>query len=148
MQASSVRCANTAGTGVTEVDYELDCHSDCRGCCVAWCVVGAAYLMSLPRHCLHHGCPALVRGDVRRCPTHASEGPIRPTTTARYGSGWAKTSARIIRRDGGWCRLQLPGCTHTATTADHIISKVNGGTDADTNLQAACRHCNSAKGSS
>lgn len=99
--------------------------------------------MSLPKPCLHHGCAATVRNG-SWCPVHA---PPQPTTAERgYGGSWARTSARIIQRDGGVCQLRLSGCTVRATTTDHVVPKLHGGSDEDGNLVAACRHCNSSKG--
>jgi 5-methylcytosine-specific restriction endonuclease McrA len=40
-----------------------------------------------------------------------------------------------------------PRCTHTATTVDHIVPRVDGGDMWDThNLRAACVACNSRGG--
>lgn len=98
----------------------------------------------LPRPCKHRDCPNLVRGKSSYCPVHASEDTYnRPSTTERgYGWKWRQISQRIIRRDGGVCQIGLPGCTGVADTADHIVPKVQGGSDDDANLRAACRHCN------
>lgn len=50
--------------------------------------------------------------------------------------GWRATVQRIIRRDGGICRLcGKPG----ADTADHIRPVAQGGGHGDANLQAAHR---------
>lgn len=94
----------------------------------------------LPRPCL--SCQRIIpRGSY--CEPCA---PVKPSATARgYGSQWQRTSARIIKRDGGVCQIQLPGCTYTATTTGHVVPKSHGGDD-DSNLRAACRHCNSSKG--
>lgn len=51
----------------------------------------------------------------------------------------------MLERDGYRCRLELPGCTTIATTADHLAPRDIAG-DGLTNLQAACRNCNLAKG--
>ncbi|MGH3793304.1 MAG: HNH endonuclease [Pseudonocardiaceae bacterium] len=37
------------------------------------------------------------------------------------------------------CRIGLPSCTITATEVDHIIP---GDNHDDSNLRAACHHCN------
>lgn len=83
-----------------------------------------------------------------RCPIAVARREQRRGTRDErgYGSEWQARSKRIIARDGGQCQLRLPGCTGIATTTDHVIAKVNGGTDDDYNLQGSCRSCNSSKG--
>lgn len=61
-------------------------------------------------------------------------------------TNWRATRKRILTRDNHTCQLRLDGCTGRATSADHIIPASNGGTDADSNLQACCWHCNRKKG--
>jgi 5-methylcytosine-specific restriction enzyme A len=97
------------------------------------------------RRCIE--CPQLTHRP--RCPACESRrNRERGSSTARgYGSAWQKLSALVIVRDGGLCTLQIPGvCTTYATTADHRIPKVLGGTDDLENLQGACRACNGSKG--
>lgn len=55
---------------------------------------------------------------------------------------WRTLRAYILRRDFGQCRIGAPGCTHEATHVDHIVPRHMGGTDEETNLRAACEHCN------
>ena len=50
---------------------------------------------------------------------------------------------RIFDRDGWTC--QTCG-TNRYLTVDHIIARVNGGTDDPANLQTLCMTCNSRKG--
>ena len=101
--------------------------------------------MTLKRPCLD--CGVLIPSGSRctRCRSRW-ETDHRGTTSQRgYGSTWQKTSKRIIARDKGECQPRLPVCTGTATTADHVVAKANGGTDDDENLVAACLRCNSSK---
>jgi 5-methylcytosine-specific restriction endonuclease McrA len=99
--------------------------------------------MSLPRSC---ACGSVHRPG-EPCPVaRASQDRKRGTSTQRYGAGWGTISRRILRRDGHVCQLRLPGCTGTATTVDHRIPRSQGGTATESNLVAACRHCNSSKG--
>ena len=49
---------------------------------------------------------------------------------------------QILNRDGGVCQVQAPGCTLHATHIDHIVPLQIGGTDEQSNLRAACAHCN------
>jgi 5-methylcytosine-specific restriction endonuclease McrA len=66
----------------------------------------------------------------------------KPTTTARgYGWRWQRLSSAVLRRDNYICHY----CGGRAATADHVIPKSRGGTDAWDNLVAACRSCNGSK---
>ena len=70
--------------------------------------------------------------------------PLRPYDRTSH---WRRVKAQVIARDGGVCRLRLPGCTIQATTADHIIPWLQGGGWYDlSNLRAACDHCNKVRG--
>lgn len=59
---------------------------------------------------------------------------------------WATTrrsvTDKILKRDANLCRY----CGETAGHIDHVIPKIQGGTDEINNLVAACQSCNSAKG--
>jgi hypothetical protein len=56
---------------------------------------------------------------------------------------WRDMVQRVIDRDGGLCQIRLPGCTATATSADHWpIPRGSGGPDDPSNLRACCTHCN------
>lgn len=88
----------------------------------------------------------------KRCPAHpaptARERKQQGLTGARGSTRqWRKLRAQVLERDRYLCQLQLPGCTTTATTADHKTPKSQGGRDTLDNLQAACAHCNGKKGS-
>lgn len=64
-----------------------------------------------------------------------------------YDHNWQAIRPVILERDGGVCRMALPGCTGTATTVDHIVPLFEGGRRLDpANLRAACKHCNSSDG--
>lgn len=52
---------------------------------------------------------------------------------------------RVLERDGYVCTLQLDGCTHHATEADHVRPNSAGGSHHDDNLAAVCRSCNAAR---
>lgn len=65
------------------------------------------------------------------------------TKRPALGRPWRRTVAYVIQRDGATCQLRYPGiCTHTATTADHILHRSRGGTDNPDNLRASCQPCN------
>lgn len=54
----------------------------------------------------------------------------------------------IIRRDGGFCLLALPGCQGEATTTDHRANRQMGGSrllNHPAVLIAACGICNGRK---
>lgn len=53
---------------------------------------------------------------------------------------------RILRRDGFCC--QSCGAQDRPLHVDHVIARINGGSDADENLQALCDKCNLQKGAS
>jgi 5-methylcytosine-specific restriction endonuclease McrA len=53
----------------------------------------------------------------------------------------------VLARDGGLCRLRLPGCTTYATTVDHLMPVSKGGDEYDVgNCVASCQSCNGRKG--
>jgi 5-methylcytosine-specific restriction endonuclease McrA len=82
--------------------------------------------------CAEPGCTAL--SPLPRCPAH----------TARNGSTrrWRKVRVQVLERDGHRCRY----CGASANTVDHVTPLIVGGSDHDTNLVAACDHCNKTKG--
>jgi 5-methylcytosine-specific restriction endonuclease McrA len=103
-------------------------------------------MTSIPRPCLD--CGALVAAGANRCRECAWEHEAkRGSTVERFGSGWARISGLVLKRDGYVCQVQLPGCTGEATTADHVTPRSQGGAATLDNLQASCRPCNSRKGS-
>jgi 5-methylcytosine-specific restriction endonuclease McrA len=64
-----------------------------------------------------------------------------PTTTSQ----WRRIRLLVLERDGGLCRVNLPGCTTQAEHVDHIVPWRLGGAVYDpANLRAACAWCNKA----
>jgi 5-methylcytosine-specific restriction protein A len=66
----------------------------------------------------------------------------RQNSAARgYGYAWRKLRQRILE--------QFPICVKCgltpSDTVDHVITKVRGGSDDESNLQALCRECHSRK---
>lgn len=60
---------------------------------------------------------------------------------------WKTVRRLVLVRDGFRCQIRGPGCQGWANQVDHIVEIQNGGAPFDlANLQAACRHCNVAKG--
>ena len=66
--------------------------------------------------------------------------------TFRWTPEWRALSAQV-RKEEPTCWLRLPGCTHTSTTADHIIPASQRPELAlvRANVHGACRKCNSAR---
>ena len=63
-------------------------------------------------------------------------------------TGWAKTRARIMKRDGGLCRCyecKQAGRFEIAHMIDHIDNRRGPGYDEDANLCAINRQCHERK---
>jgi len=68
--------------------------------------------------------------------------PWRPEdrgTGATYGTAWRRARKTQLERDSYRCQLQLPGCTHRATTVDHITQAAND--PAHRHLRSLCESC-------
>jgi 5-methylcytosine-specific restriction endonuclease McrA len=64
-------------------------------------------------------------------------------TLAKWGGRpSARLAVYILRRDGYRCAW----CGGTATTVDHVVPRIDGGTDDPSNCVAACERCNKSKG--
>lgn len=114
--------------------------------------------VSPKRPCRHPGCRALVSGSAY-CDQHAKPrfgtfgDASRGNRHARgYGTNWEKLRLVILRRDNGICqqclrdgRLTAVGDKPYSAFVDHIVPKVDGGTDDEGNLQTLCRKCHTAK---
>lgn len=83
-----------------------------------------------------------------RCPTcqsrHDQDHEQRRGTRQQrgYDNAWLRLSRLVLERDGHVCTY----CGGVADTADHVLPRYRGGGDDLGNLVAACRRCNSAKG--
>ena len=60
----------------------------------------------------------------------------------KYGYRYNQLRPAVLERDGYVC----PYCGRPADTVDHVIPVALGGTDTLDNLVAACKRCNSRKG--
>jgi hypothetical protein len=50
----------------------------------------------------------------------------------RYDSAaWRQLREQVFERDGGLCRLRLPGCEITAVEVDHVVDIAMGGAVLD-----------------
>lgn len=60
---------------------------------------------------------------------------------------WRLLRAKVLREEPT-CRIRGPGCTHTATTVDHIHPRSLRPDLAMNrrNLRGACAHCNYSRG--
>ena len=64
----------------------------------------------------------------------------------RGGRQWRKLRALILERDAHLCQpCRRRGILALADAVDHIRAIVNGGTDADDNLEAICNRCHASK---
>jgi len=101
--------------------------------------------------CAKPGCPALIRAG-RFCELHekqiaaAYEAQRGSAVERGYGATWRKVRAMYLK-EHPYC--EDPEGLHEelvkATDVDHVISKRNGGTDDEGNLQALCHSCHSRK---
>ncbi len=80
-------------------------------------------------------------GIAPRLDTSSAKIPPKTADAYYHTPAWRDLREQCLVRDGFVCQLALPGCTHTATIADHIISRNNGGADDLSNLRAVCRPC-------
>jgi len=107
-----------------------------------------------PRPCRTPGCAALVRDGSGFCQAHQSDRRTNRFADARrasasergYGNAWMKLRNLVMQRDCGLCQPCLKaGRVTPARQVDHIVSKSEGGTDDEANLQAICLECHKAK---
>jgi hypothetical protein len=106
----------------------------------------------LARMCATRGCTQIIITGTR-CPTHATQHyqpgrhePAknqRPHTQIYKTARWKQTRLAVLERDHWTCTIQHPGCTHTATIADHYPVSVLETTNPydPAGCRAACRHC-------
>ncbi len=64
---------------------------------------------------------------------------LRPAGSTR---AWRVLRNEVLEAAGYKCFY----CGARATTVDHVIPRVRGGTDARSNLRASCWYCNLSKG--
>ena len=89
-------------------------------------------------------CPPCQAAATRRKNT---DRPGRPSAAQRgYGAEWRRISAEVIAATTAchWCGG--PALPDDPFTADHLVPKARGGTNARSNLVGAHRSCNSKRG--
>lgn len=69
------------------------------------------------------------------------------TGDPRKTRAWRSLRDRVVAEEPQ-CRLQLPGCTGSSTTADHILTVTDRPDLAmeRSNLRGACHSCNDKRG--
>ena len=102
-----------------------------------------------PKPCSYPGCVQYALPGTSRCAEHKIK-PWQHKKGSRhergYGSKWDKLRKVIMYRDNGLCQVCLKaGYVTQAVAVDHIIPKAQGGTDAESNLQAICKQCHDKK---
>lgn len=124
LPASLPRCPDCA-TGIRRARSTR--HVTC------WCGVSFTTTVHNRRYCCVQHRPN--RGD----------GPnARSTREKGLAGSWPRIRLRVLERDGWKCAY----CGAPARSVDHVIPRARGGTHDLGNLVAACRSCNSRKGSS
>ena len=89
-------------------------------------------------------CPD-VAGPRGLCAGHARDYERRRGTAAErgYGAAWRELRRVILRRDR-MCRDES-GCSEPSAEVDHIIPKVQGGSDDPANLRGTCVYHNRSR---
>ena len=104
-----------------------------------------------PKPCGYPGCGVLVRDGTSRCSKHPSVNKFNDAARGSrhergYGKEWDRARESVLKSAGGLCRAcETQGRITLASDVDHVIPKAEGGTDAESNLQALCHDCHSAK---
>lgn len=63
-----------------------------------------------------------------------------------YGTAWEKLRRAVMERDDYLCQsCHRSGRVTAAKQVDHVVPKAQGGTDAESNLEAICVSCHKAK---
>jgi 5-methylcytosine-specific restriction endonuclease McrA len=78
---------------------------------------------------------------IGRMSTSIASIPAKVVDGYYQSAEWKALRKACLQRDLYRCTLALPGCRHTATIADHIVSRRKGGADTIDNLRSVCRVC-------
>ena len=70
-----------------------------------------------------------------------------PLSRKAYNDGHYQRLRPVVLAEAGYqCEVRGPLCIGRATTVDHVLPIIDGGTAERSNLRAACRPCNSSLG--
>jgi len=106
-------------------------------------------LMPVLKPCATPGCPLLIEGQGYQRPSHCEKHRRERARAFRakresgrgYTDRWQRVSKMVLRRSP-ICEI----CNRNPSTeTDHILPKVEGGTDHPDNLQGLCKPCHSRK---
>ena len=101
---------------------------------------------------MHYPCPRPAAPHSSMCEVHTHErqqvldAARLPSPQRGYGNYWRRLRAKILSKHP-YCvdPYQVHAIPEKATDVDHIISKRDGGTDDESNLQTLCHACHSRK---
>ena len=83
--------------------------------------------------CNTPGCP-----NLQPCELHARKPWASSDRRSTLPADWPRVRNHVLKRDARICRLQLPGCTTTATEVHHLGHREDHRPEA---LVAACSAC-------
>jgi 5-methylcytosine-specific restriction endonuclease McrA len=67
-------------------------------------------------------------------------------TAGHYNAEYRRNRETVLRRTNWRCEIRTPGiCIGAASQCDHIVSVADGGSNAVSNLRAACRPCHAGR---
>lgn len=102
--------------------------------------------------CRRPGCPGIVRegvcsacGPLRRAGQQQHDEQRGTAAQRGYGGRWQRVRAMYLRSHPLCVACERMGRATPATDVDHIVARRAGGSDEESNLQALCHACHSAK---
>jgi 5-methylcytosine-specific restriction enzyme A len=102
--------------------------------------------------CKRQGCAGVVRdgvcsvcGPLRVAGQRALDERRGTAAQRGYGGRWQRYRAMYLRSHPLCVACERAGITTPATDVDHIVPRRAGGSDEESNLQALCHACHSAK---
>lgn len=92
------------------------------------------------------GFPSSHKPMPRIAPVHEAQGQEENYGKGRGGRPWRRKRDAVMARDKYLCQPCVGyGRLTLADEVDHIVPQAEGGTDAESNLQAICRPCHDVK---